>query len=33
MQAIPLAHMVTLGVQDFAAQRDFYLNLGWPLRV
>jgi hypothetical protein len=23
--------MVTLGVQDFASERDFYRNLGWPL--
>ncbi|HWD56331.1 MAG TPA: VOC family protein [Acidimicrobiales bacterium] len=23
--------MVTLGVQDFANERDFYRNLGWPL--
>ena len=23
--------MVTLGVEDFAAERDFYHNLGWPL--
>lgn len=31
MKATPLANMVTLGVQDFAAERDFYRNLGWPL--
>ncbi len=28
---LPLANVVTLGVQDFAAQRDFYRRLGWPL--
>lgn len=27
---VPLANMITLGVQDFAAQRDFYRRLGWP---
>jgi hypothetical protein len=26
----PLANVVTLGVQDYAAQRDFYRRLGWP---
>jgi uncharacterized protein len=26
----PLANTVTLGVRDFAAQRDFYRGLGWP---
>ena len=26
----PLANVVTLGVQNFAAQRDFYRRLGWP---
>jgi uncharacterized protein len=26
----PLANTVTLGVRDFAAQRDFYRRLGWP---
>ncbi len=31
MQEIPLASIVTLGVQDFAAERDFYRKLGWPL--
>ena len=25
----PLANMITLGVQDFAAQRGFYRRLGW----
>ena len=27
----PLANIVTLGVRDFAAERKFYLRLGWPL--
>jgi uncharacterized protein len=27
----PLANMITLGVQDFERERDFYRNLGWPL--
>ena len=26
----PLANTITLGVQDFAAQRGFYRRLGWP---
>jgi uncharacterized protein len=26
----PLANIVTLGVRDFDAQRDFYRRLGWP---
>jgi uncharacterized protein len=26
----PLANIVTLGVTDFRAQRDFYRRLGWP---
>jgi uncharacterized protein len=26
----PLANVITLGVRDFAAQRDFYRRLGWP---
>lgn len=26
----PLANIVTLGVQNFDAQRDFYRRLGWP---
>jgi predicted lactoylglutathione lyase len=26
----PLANIVTLGVRDFGAQRDFYRRLGWP---
>jgi len=25
-----LANIITLGVQDFGAQRDFYRRLGWP---
>jgi uncharacterized protein len=28
--ALPLANIVTLGVQNFDAQRDFYRRLGWP---
>ncbi|MGH9082053.1 MAG: VOC family protein [Acidimicrobiales bacterium] len=31
MQGPPLANMVTLGVRDFEAERDFYRNLEWPL--
>jgi len=27
---LPLANIVTLGVQNFDAQRDFYRRLGWP---
>ena len=27
---LPLANIITLGVQDFDAQRDFYRRLGWP---
>jgi predicted lactoylglutathione lyase len=26
----PLANTITLGVQNFSAQRDFYRRLGWP---
>jgi len=26
----PLANIITLGVQNFVAQRDFYRRLGWP---
>ena len=26
----PLANIITLGVRDFGAQRDFYRRLGWP---
>jgi hypothetical protein len=29
-QPPPLANIVTLGVQNFDAQRDFYRRLGWP---
>jgi uncharacterized protein len=28
--AAPLANMITLGVQDFQRERDFYQDLGWP---
>jgi hypothetical protein len=28
-QTAPLANIVTLGVQDFGAERDFYRSLGW----
>jgi uncharacterized protein len=27
---LPLANIITLGVQNFDAQRDFYRRLGWP---
>ncbi len=27
---LPLANILTLGVRDFAGQRDFYRRLGWP---
>ena len=27
----PLANVVTLGVNDFSAERAFYVRLGWPL--
>jgi catechol 2,3-dioxygenase-like lactoylglutathione lyase family enzyme len=27
---LPLANLVTLGVRDFHAIRDFYRRLGWP---
>ena len=30
-QSLPLANIVTLGVQNFDAQRAFYQRLGWPL--
>ncbi len=30
MSELPLANMITLGVQDVAAERDFYRSLGWP---
>jgi uncharacterized protein len=26
----PLANIITLGVRNFGAQRDFYRRLGWP---
>jgi catechol 2,3-dioxygenase-like lactoylglutathione lyase family enzyme len=26
----PLANIITLGVRNFDAQRDFYRRLGWP---
>jgi predicted lactoylglutathione lyase len=29
-QRPPLANIITLGVQNFGAQRDFYRRLGWP---
>ena len=29
--AAPLANMITLGVQDFQRERDFYQALGWPI--
>ena len=29
-QPPPLANIVTLGVRNFDAQRDFYRRLGWP---
>jgi uncharacterized protein len=29
-QPPPLANIITLGVSDFDAQRDFYRRLGWP---
>lgn len=29
--AAPLANMITLGVQNFQRERDFYQDLGWPL--
>ncbi len=29
--AAPLANILTLGVNDLAAQRAFYRRLGWPL--
>jgi len=30
-RSAPLANTITLGVQNFGAQRDFYRRLGWPL--
>ena len=29
--AAPLANLITLGVQDFQRERDFYRALGWPI--
>jgi uncharacterized protein len=29
--AAPFANMITLGVQDFQRERDFYQALGWPI--
>jgi uncharacterized protein len=29
MPTAPLANMITLGVRDFAGERNFYRNLGW----
>jgi predicted lactoylglutathione lyase len=29
-QHLPLANIVTLGVRDFAREREFYRQLGWP---
>ncbi len=29
-RSLPLANTITLGVQDFEAERDFYRRLGWP---
>src|SRR5215813_6144317 len=29
-RSLPLANIITLGVQNFDAQRDFYRRLGWP---
>ena len=28
---VPLANIITLGVRDFAAEREFYRRLHWPL--
>ena len=27
---LPLANVITLGVRDFAREREFYRGLGWP---
>src|SRR5436309_15823980 len=27
---LPLGNIITLGVQNFEVQRDFYRQLGWP---
>lgn len=29
-QQLPLANTITLGVRDFAREREFYRRLGWP---
>jgi catechol 2,3-dioxygenase-like lactoylglutathione lyase family enzyme len=29
-QQLPLANTITLGVSDFAREREFYRRLGWP---
>lgn len=29
-EQLPLANVITLGVRDFAGERDFYRRLGWP---
>jgi hypothetical protein len=29
-QQLPLANVITLGVRDFASERDFYRRMGWP---
>ena len=29
-QQLPLANIITLGVRDFAGEREFYRRLGWP---
>jgi uncharacterized protein len=29
-QQLPLANVITLGVRDFAREREFYRQLGWP---
>jgi hypothetical protein len=29
-QQPPLANVITLGVRDFAGERDFYRRMGWP---
>ena len=30
-QDLPLANIITLGVADIPAEREFYRRLGWPL--
>ena len=30
-ETAPIANVITLGVSNFDAQRDFYRRLGWPL--